>query len=484
MSSSQENIIRFPISSISNIFQQRRNCMWIIIIIIELCLGLAQVFTPYYVLPILLASILFMVMLINPEVSYYIMVISSVVLAPFAVNIYYSKYLTEQIYLPNLIIFLALISLMLSVSIRVRALHYSTPVTPPLLFLLFFGLISLLWTHDRVHGLYQLGRYINFYLLFLLSVSVIRSRDILRRCLWAWIWAGIVLSGGTILGRFLTIEPNMTSITSDIIMQIVFGDFESLRASSMATTAVTAAGLNICILIALGMYFIEEKQSTKRLLIFLILFMMTGLVLPRSRLGVFSLLIGLTFFYSRFPQYRKNLIKVSFTIFVVVFLIYFATAANRLEQALERWIGIVVSYAKKEATTLNRLEIWAIGFDKLIESYGIGTGIGGLKKYLNVPHAHNIYLSVLFDLGFIGLWILIWLITSLINTIRNSIKTCRNPSYRILLWAYGGGLIAVGIHGLTDFEYSFSAFLEFPLFIGLIMATVRLAPREGVSGEK
>src|SRR4030043_128312 len=105
MSSSQENIIRFPISSISNIFQQRRNCMWIIIIIIELCLGLAQVFTPYYVLPILLASILFMVMLINPEVSYYIMVISSVVLAPFAVNIYYSKYLTEQIYLPNLIIF-------------------------------------------------------------------------------------------------------------------------------------------------------------------------------------------------------------------------------------------------------------------------------------------------------------------------------------------------------------------------------------------
>ncbi len=484
MSSSQENAIRFPISSISHIFQQRRNRMWIIIIVIELCLGSAQVFAPYYVLPVLLASILLMVMLINPEISYYIIVISSVVLAPFTVNIYYSKYLTEQMYLPNFIIFSALISLMLSISTRARASYYSTPVTPPFLFFIFFGLISLLWTHDRVHGLYQLGRLINFYFLFSFSVFIIQSRDILRRSLWVWIWAGIVLSGGTILGRFLTIDPHMISITSDITMVIGFGDSESLRASSMATTAVTAAGLNICILIALGMYFIAEKQSTKRLLIFLILFMMTGMVLPRSRLGVISLLIGLVFFYSRFPQYRKNLIKVSFAIFIVVFLIYFATAADRLEQALERWLGIVVSYAKKEATTLNRLGIWATGFDKLINSYGIGMGLGGLKKYLNVPHAHNIYLSVLFDLGFIGLWILIWLITSLVNTIRNSIKTCRNPSCRILLWAYGGGLIAVGIHGLTDFEYSFSVFPEVPLFLGLIMATVRLAAQEGVSCKK
>ncbi len=210
---------------------------------------------------------------------------------------------------------------------------------------------------------------------------------------------------------------------------------------------------------------------------------MAGMILPRSRMGVLSLLAGLIFFYSRFPHYRKNLIKVSFAIFIVVFFIYFATAANNLEKALERWFGLVVSYPGLESTTLNRLEIWAIGFDKLINSYGIGMGIGGLKKYLDVPHAHSVYLSVLFDLGFIGLWILIWLITTIANTIRNSIKTCRNPSYRILLWAYGGGLIAVGIHGLSDFEYIFPGFFEIPLFIGLIMATVRLAAQEGISGK-
>src|SRR4030042_4620245 len=98
MNNSQENIIRFPISSISNIFQQRRNFMWIIIIAIELCLGLAQVLAPYYVLPLLLVSILFLVMLINPEIPYYISLILSAVTAPFSINIQYTKSLYEVLH--------------------------------------------------------------------------------------------------------------------------------------------------------------------------------------------------------------------------------------------------------------------------------------------------------------------------------------------------------------------------------------------------
>ncbi len=475
--------MRFSPPPIAAILRLREIRIWIILVVLELCLGIAHVFAPYYVLPILLASILFMVMLINPEVSYYMLLITSVVSAPFSINIQYSRNLVESLYLANFIIFTVFISWMLTMFSKTRSFSLGTPFDLPFLLFLLWGLLSLFWTHDIVHGLYQWGRCVSFYLFYFLSISLIQSKEALRRTLWAWIGAGILFSGGTILGRFLTVEPTLIWISPYMNILIGFGDSEALRASSMGATAVTTAGLNLCIFVALGMYFIVEKRSTRRLLIFLGLFMLAGMVLPRSRLGVFGLLAGLIFFYSRFPQFRKTMIKVSLSVFSVVFFVYFATAADRLQQALERWLNIVVSYPQKGASTLNRLEIWATGFDKFIDSYWFGVGIGGLKRYLDVPHAHSIYFSVLFDLGFIGIWILAWLIATLVNTICNTIKTCRDPSYRVLLWAYGGGLVAIGVHGLTDFEYSFSAFFLVPFFIGLLMATARLATKEGISEE-
>ena len=59
-----------------------------------------------------------------------------------------------------------------------------------------------------------------------------------------------------------------------------------------------------------------------------------------------------------------------------------------------------------------RLGLWKQGLIDISQSYGMGTGTGGFFKYKDQwPHAHNVYFSVLFDLGIIGffLWVLVYL---------------------------------------------------------------------------
>jgi len=121
--------------------------------------------------------------------------------------------------------------------------------------------------------------------------------------------------------------------------------------------------------------------------------------------------------------------------------------------------------------------MWTDGVSNLINNTsGIGLGPGGFRQHTHtgMPHVHNLYLSVLCDFGFIGLFLFLLVIFVLINNYFKMLRFQETYLQKMFLCCCGG-LLAIGLHGMVDSMYNMSVIW---FFLGLSMATFLLAQRE------
>jgi O-antigen ligase len=83
--------------------------------------------------------------------------------------------------------------------------------------------------------------------------------------------------------------------------------------------------------------------------------------------------------------------------------------------------------------------------------HGIGTG-GSAYVVGTLPHAHGLYLSVFFDLGLIGV-ILLLIIAATILTQLIHVLWARDSEHRTLMIAYFAGLFALGLNSCIEFDF-------------------------------
>jgi O-antigen ligase len=270
-----------------------------------------------------------------------------------------------------------------------------------------------------------------------------------------------------------------------IAVRLGFKSTGQFRAGGFSPHNFVALFLNICIMFTVGAFLAVKGWKKKALLLIPLLVMVEAHFLTKSRAGLMGLMAGLlAFFLLGGPAIRVYLRRHFFkTVFLVlagisVLFIMSHVSTGRLSAEVER-LSRSVSTAAEEASFEKRLTIWKAGAYGLYRSYGLGVGIGGLRRYVSpwgqikaMSHAHNIYLSVLIDLGFVGFFILGWLIFELTRSTFSALKRCRKDSLRYILRASIAGLVAIGVHGLMDFSYINETLW---LGIGIAVATARLA---------
>jgi O-antigen ligase len=130
----------------------------------------------------------------------------------------------------------------------------------------------------------------------------------------------------------------------------------------------------------------------------------------------------------------------------------------------------------QEMSLSTRFTMWSHGMEQLgRHNFIYGLGLGGFKFYLKpLPHAHNLYLSVLFDFGLIGLALYLWFLTVLIKRSITFIRKSGEEMQGILI-TFAGGLAAILLHGNVDFEYNTPVIW---LYLGIMIAGLRIAQRE------
>jgi len=173
----------------------------------------------------------------------------------------------------------------------------------------------------------------------------------------------------------------------------------------------------------------KNKDSDKyemRIHILFLLLIVWLLIKSQSATAILCTVIGVIFLMGfDWSIIKKNLKSIS--IFIVIIICVFAF----LQYSIEIFQFIVVDLLDRNLTLTGRTTIWSellvIGTDPLIgsgyESYWLGDRVNALKEryVFNLNQAHNGYLEMYLNLGWIGLCSFIMFIVSTYKNISNKL---------------------------------------------------------------
>jgi O-antigen ligase len=212
---------------------------------------------------------------------------------------------------------------------------------------------------------------------------------------------------------------NAAFVVGFFISVFTMTNFIKLEANSLARLSVDALGNFNAYGFLLGIVFIQAlymlKESTVKMkkLFFLVsmLLFLAALLTTRSRGGTITLLVGLLVFLllSRKKQTTKTTVFVTF-LFLFFFLpilgiyLYKSNMASYFQVLLTRFLDVFSTGGS------GRVGLWELllqaWYQADLVSILIGNGIGSIQIPYNFKiynSAHNLYLSVLYQLGLIGL---------------------------------------------------------------------------------
>jgi O-antigen ligase len=354
-----------------------------------------------------------------------------------------------------------------------------------------YASLTLIWSPNISHSLFQLFLLGTNLMLFDILIHAVINEKTHKKVMWVWIaWGGLQ---GLIAIILYFLPPKLLMFEREIIegvnlsIFIPAGGYQEhrfIRRGAVFTTPLeTALIMNMVFSVASGLFLTEVGKMKRGLLVAIMVLVITVVLLTMSRQGLLSLIImgfSLLLFFERL---RRRFFVV-FSIFLIVIVLLFQIQHGLLNVLFKHTYlppRLIVESIETEGGAVKikesskaRLMLWKKGFDKLQETILMGAGIGNFKYYFKAPHAHNIYFSFLFDFGLMGLGIILFIFIILLQ---NFLKIFRYPSsyLQILAISFFGGMIAVGTHGMVDFEYNRPILW---LYLGMTFATFNLVKRE------
>ena len=349
------------------------------------------------------------------------------------------------------------------------------------LFLALWGVMSLIWTENKLHGLLvQLELILNISI-FLYCLYALRSEATLRKAMWFWTCFAVVVGFICLVRLYIPFGPFQCDyeIVNNIFLRGGIGSVQR-RAMGIANPNASALFLNISIAVALSLWATERDKLQVWMLSVIVLFFVFVLLSTGSKGGLISLFVLTFYLLVVFRHFRKRILRnslVCFTLLVLLITTIHILRSSEGEYRVTAALTGGVEGALQEDTSFSsRLGIWKDGWSALVEeSAGLGLGPGGFTHHCAPhPHAHNIYFSIIFDFGLAGL---LFLMLFSVALLRNMAISLRNQETRlqILLVFLSSGLVALAAHGLVDHMYSRTVLW---LYLGVVAAAALLSTKK------
>ena len=318
--------------------------------------------------------------------------------------------------------------------------------------------------------------YICLMLGYFLVVNLIKTLEWAYRCVGA---AVISAFGVAALGIY---ENFFGTASLNWIDQTMFEEIEGRVVSTFANPNVLAEYLIMVLPFSASVFFFTKKPGLR--LGSLIAFCVTALCLVYtwSRGAWLGFLIGAVIFFIIYS--RRSMVFMFFCVLAVPFLPLVLPSS-----VVSRFLSIG---NLKDSSTAYRVNIWK-GCINMIKDYffeGIGVGQEAFRavypKYSlsgieAAPHAHNLYLQIVLQIGIVGLIVFIGVIFLFLRsnlTFFRDESAAMRPS-RLLTAAGFCGIAAVLVQGMTDYIwYNYRIFCMFWLVLGITTALRRCAAAE------
>lgn len=266
------------------------------------------------------------------------------------------------------------------------------PFVVPLIVLMCWSIVGLLWAPDFKSGLFFSMKFMFSICLVYLFLIVIDSWQYLKTILWVWWGGGVVNSLLSIILIKHSYNPEWDSYDLDRWCGVF-----TIIPNAYALYIITA------IFFTLALISITDSRFQKRLLMLSLPLLLLMLGLTGSRGGMLAFLIGIiisTFLFMK----KKSFLFLAIICFFVIFLSALILTGveipgvNRLKDL----------FSPENTTVTMRLAFWGYALNLLARTWGLGVGpygynyLGELEYSSAFSGAHNIFLSILADYGFIG----------------------------------------------------------------------------------
>lgn len=286
----------------------------------------------------------------------------------------------------------------------------------------------------------------------------------------------------------------LQSFLSPNLIYGIYGSPYALPFGSFVNRNNSAAFLEMCICVPLGLIFAGSIQRDKRLLFVTAVSLMgIALILSGSRGGFVSMLAGLIVLViltrSAHAHGKKQLVlKICLAIVLLITIVGGAILVGG-ENSLSRF----AETAQFNDATTSRTYIWRVTLKVIGANLPLGAGLGAFGTaftpfdtnggMLRIEQAHNDYLQVASDAGLVGLLLGGAFLFLLIKAGLRS-AAGQNPYRRGVAVGALAGCCAILVHSLFDFVLHTTALsILFIMLIGLVVTAGRKYP-DDVEDEK
>lgn len=336
-----------------------------------------------------------------------------------------------------------------------------------LLLVLFGGIVT-------VGGLASTARALTLVVLGVSYFTVkvlVRDEAWLRRCVNALVASSVPVSILAILEFALGKASTAWQDTS------VFASISGRVSSLWGNPNILAEFLLVAFFFSLGRFLTCKRLKEKFPALIAMTINGAGLIFTWSRGAWIALavtLIGIALLYS---HRALPFVFLAVLAFVALFVFLPESFILRVES----------SFTFEDSSTLYRIHIWEGCAALIRDVFWSGVGVGeeafrtaylpyALSGIEDAPHAHNLAMQIVIELGIVGLLVFVLMLISLARVVFTLFAKCR-MKHTVSLYALGvyGAFSALLLHGVTEYVwYNLRIYLLFFVLIGLLSAARRI----------
>ena len=295
-----------------------------------------------------------------------------------------------------------LLSPLLFKTIKMQGFGYARSLRSMLVLMYLYFLFSFIWTPDKIQAIKELVYYVIHFLLFLELIVFARfASDTLRSISIGWLLA-VVFCSIVACWELYTGNHLRIAVEQDGLMNV---GGEALEHFTASVTFMNYNGFNtfLCFGFPWVFYLLLDDKSPLALKVLSFISLVLSLlfiVVNASRGGLLSVMIMIVvYFFLSKKTFRKSIIIILGLIVIGYYLINYGDAITTVMVARAADGGMFTDDA--------RTTIWSTALSVLYNSYGFGSGVGGLSagmaRYakLAVTAPHNMFLEILCQYGII-----------------------------------------------------------------------------------
>lgn len=343
--------------------------------------------------------------------------------------------------------------------------------------------LSLAWTPNPGQGCYEIIKLFGCMSAFVLTLSLLTSFTMLKYVMKIYVATGLLTSLVSLVsvyshyGVFKKIPIGyqwsfLNSLWLKHMGHLTY--FVVPRGEAFGVPHTTALYINIAIFFTIAFFLVEKSKKGKVLWSIAFVILAAGMLSTLTKSAIGSVWVGMAFLFVHL-QRLKNWLATCLVVMVIFTVVLFVLARLPEISGSIRYTAAQLDNSKPGSSVSDRMTLWKKGLKKLVQTDGRGYGAGGFVRKGPMPVPDGTHPAILFDYGFIGLFLWCFIFLKALVQFYAHLKTIVSEFYRRIYLAYLSGYVMMLVIWTVTLHYDY---VDLYLYLAIGYVLTKLSQKE------